>query len=147
MLKKINDEVLKYLELYKEDRILERTEDDLEIGERLTGYANPLSCNLGINDFYIYEKTDGSLYVSVDYYGEIEAEVEIEKEVVVEGEDVDYVYNPVDGKFKMTDRYYSTSRIKSVVEIKLVYPDATATYGITIKDKKIVDIELESVEV
>jgi len=144
---KINDEVLKYLGLYKEDRILERTEDDLEIGERVTGYANPLSCNLGIKDFYIYEKTDGSLYVSVDYYGEIETEVEIEKEVVVEGEDVDYVYNPVDGKFKMTSRYYSTSRIKSVVDIKFAYPDATATYGITIKDKKIADIELESVEV
>jgi len=144
---KINDEVLKYLELYEEDRILERTENDLEPGERVTGYANPLSCNLGIDDFYIYEKTDGSLYVSVDYYGEIEAEVEIEKEVEVEDEDVDYEYSPIDGKFKMTPRYYSTSRIKSVVDMKYTYPDVTATYGITIKDKKITDIELESVDI
>jgi len=143
----INNESLEYIRLHKEYQILERVKSSLELEERLTGYINLLSCNLSINQFYVYEKADKSFYVNIEYCGEIESEVEVssEEETEDDGYETRMEINPVGGNFEPIYRPCLRSKIVINNNMKPVCRDVEVTFGVIIKDKKIVKIELESV--
>jgi len=89
--------------------------------EQTTGYFNTISPDVEIDDFYIYEKTDGSYYVEANYYGEVEVEFEfIYKEEIDEG----------------------ISRYRTETRTKCLSIEIWVTFGIEIKDKKISNFEI-----
>lgn len=118
-IEKVDKLILRKLEKYDEERLLEWAEDREDA--RTTGYFNPITPNVDIDDFYIYEKTDGSYYVEIAYCGEVEIEFEFEYE-----EDYD-------------DEIF---RYRTQTKTKCLYKEISVTFGIEIKDKKISDYEI-----
>ncbi len=106
-----------------------------------TGYINLQSSEIGehnLAEFYIYEMSDGSLYVKATYYVEVEVEFSFEEKVQREEfarrrwyEHDEYEYDYID-----EDRY------KTETKFKYEYPEAEIFFGVSVKDGEVVDIEV-----
>lgn len=87
-------------------------------GKQTSGYAVPCSVSLEIEDFYVYEMTDGSVFVQAQCVGELEVEFEVEFD-----ED-----EPEDWGRGTATRYY--------------YPEVEVIAGITVAKREIQDVEI-----
>jgi len=91
-----------------------------------------------IDDFYIYEMTDGSFYVEVYNGGDLDIYVEGVREFDEWG--YDYGYDPIGGDF---DYHYMPSTVRRRVSegfTKSFY----FTVGITVEEKEVTDYEIAS---
>ncbi|MCA1001010.1 PIN domain-containing protein [Bacillus thuringiensis] len=132
----VNERFLNVLNDFEQEELFHRAKDNYK---QCTGYICACGGGLGIDDFFVYEKTDGSMYLEVNLSGEIEVEVEFEEEVKTEREryEYDYVYNPRTGytdlevvpKFKFT--------AETECKYGYIYPEYEVKLSVVIKDKKI----------
>ncbi len=134
----IDKEVIKILEAQGEKRLLEWVEGHED--KSTTGYFNPITPFIDLDTFYVYEKTDGSYYVEVNYYGEVEVEFEFEFEEEEAGIKYEYKYDPISGDFDFEPVYHRERHFKA--ETKCLLPQIRVTVGIDIQDMKIANYEI-----
>jgi hypothetical protein len=122
---KVNERVIEYLTEFAEDRLLKWAD---EKGKMPTGYVNPVIAFMDLDEFFVYEMRDGSLYVQAIYWGEVEVEFEFEEEVEEDSWDYEYGY----------DR---TQKISTVT--KCLYPEIVVYAGVIIKDKEVKHFDID----
>ncbi len=113
----VDQAIIDKLDESYEEKLLERAESR-EYG-RTTGYFGAISPDVEIDDFYVYEKTDGSYYVEANYYGEVEVEFE-------------FIY----------EEDYEEKGISYKTKAKCHSIEMWATFGVEIRDKKIGKLEI-----
>jgi hypothetical protein len=118
------------------EKILEWAETKHD--ESFTGYFNPVNSFVGLESFYVYEKSDGAFYVEIDYHGEIEVETEVEYEEGESGYKYESKYNPSTDDVEIEPVYYDTREWKT--KTKYLYPEVNIRFGITIREKNIQDV-------
>lgn len=133
----INKKVIDMLESKGEYQLLKWAK--LE-GKKTTGYVNPISSFIGIDEFYVYEMMNGSLYIEALYNGEVEVEFEVEEEIEEYIRDYEYDYDIIENDFELQPVF--RSRSKSETTTKCFYPEIQVTIGITIEDKKAKGFEI-----
>lgn len=133
----VNKYIIKLLDS-KGDRLLEWAETIEE--KSTTGYFNPINSFVELDNFYVYEKSDGTFYIEADYYGEIEIEFEFEFEEGEDGYRYEHKYNPLKNDFDIEPVYYNTKEWKS--KTKCLCPVVNVKFGITIKEKEIQNFEI-----
>ena len=119
---------------------------DLERNEQSTGYIEKSSySNKQITDFYVYEKSDGTILLNLNIQFEIEFEVEVEKEIEGESSHFEYSqkYNPITDDFDLDMEYVPGLSNKYDYDYKYFYPSLIGKYVLTITDKKIVNYEFK----
>lgn len=145
-LNKIGDQVIEILE---NDGIssIESMLKDHEI--ELTGYINLTGyCRLWVEDFYIYEMTNGVLSVELRLYGEFEVEYEFEKEVEKEVEDWDYEYsyNALKDDFDFEPVLKTKLRLRRSTIIDTKELELSVDLSVKIKDKKLLGYDIKNWE-
>ncbi len=134
----INKRVIAMLEKYGEDQLLHWAEDS-EKG--IFEYVKPISSLMGINEFYVYEMTDGSLYVEVLYQGEIKVDFEGTEKFEKDSWD----YNKLDYEPLVDELDFHPvlrSRSTDKVTTKCLTPEIQVTFGITVKDKEVKKVKM-----
>lgn len=119
---------------------------DLERNGHSTGYIEKSSySNKQITDFYVYEKSDGTILLNLNIMFEIEFEIEVEKEIEGESSRFEYTqkYNPLTDDFDLDAEYIPGLPDKYDYDYKYFYPSLVGKYVLTINDKKIVDYEFK----
>jgi len=122
--------------------------DEYDLGQRgwegleFTGYLSPTGTVTedNITEHYVYEKSDGSLYVQANYYIEYEVEFTSKERVKAdrflghswEARDYDDDYD--------NDDYDEKYVIKTKAVYK--YPEVEVIFGIMVKDKQVINVEL-----
>jgi hypothetical protein len=93
-----------------------------------------------IDEYYIYEMTDGSMRVAIKLYGELEVEYRAVEEVEDEYWDYDYGFIPENGDFdfgQVLKKCY-TEREK----IKYAYPEVFVEINLTVVEKEVQGVEV-----
>ncbi|AVQ98102.1 hypothetical protein OBCHQ24_03300 [Oceanobacillus iheyensis] len=107
--------------------------------DNCTGYINICGAYLDIDDFFVYEKSDGSLYFELILSGEVEVEVEIEKEKEKERYEfeLEYVYDSYKNEFEseMVPKYQIETEI--VAGFEYIYPEYEMKLGAVINNKRL----------
>ncbi len=125
----INTHVCDMLNKSGTSRLLKQIESDIFYAEP-TGYVLVFDSSVRLDSFYVYEMTDGSIYVEALYKGEVEVEFESEEEV--ESWEYDYV-DPEEGCFPPPET-------KAIM--KYSSPEIQVTFGITIRNKDVQAFEI-----
>jgi len=133
----INKHVTDMLEKLGEERLLKWAE---QRRKETTGYVNPISSFMDIDEFYVYEMTDGSLYVETLCDGEVEVEFEFKEEVEEDSWNYEYEFDHIEGDFEFQPVFRSRSKTKTIT--KCLYPEIQVTIGITIKNKEVKNFEI-----
>lgn len=119
---------------------------DIERDETSTGYIEKSSYSeKQITNFYIYEKSDGTILLNLNVMFEIEFEVEVEKEIEGETSRYEYIqkYNPITDDFDLEAEYILGLPNKHDYDYTYFHPSLIGKYVLTINDKKIVDYEFK----
>ena len=101
-----------------------------------TGYFNVSQSSLDVENFYVYEMSDGSLRVEASLSGEIEVECEVEKVAKKEEYDYDYEYNSSTGKYEYNPVIRYRREVKT--EFIYVYPEVSLNLEIIVRDKAVI---------
>ncbi len=133
----IDKEVIDTLKSKGEHQLLEwaKLED-----KKTTGYVNPISSFMDIDEFYVYEMMNGSLYVEALYNGEVEVEFEVEEEIEEKILDYEYDYDVIEHDFELQPVFRSRSKTETTT--KCFYPEIRVTIGITIEDREAKGFEI-----
>lgn len=118
---------------------------DLERNERTTGYINRTDyINSNLVDFFVYEKSDGTIFLNIEVEFETEYEIELERTIERDNNRYDYVSrtNPRTGEQEMDMVYIPDYSVEQEHDYKYDYPLFRGKFVISIKDKKIGDYEL-----
>jgi predicted nucleic acid-binding protein len=142
-IEEINERFVEIIKKDWSDNLLQRLNSDYNTAD----YINPISAYLSIDEFFVYEKTDGSLYLEVMLSGEVEIEFEHEVDEKVEIEDWDYKYsyNP------FTDDYEREreKQYKFITETRTIddyyYPEFDVRLVADIEDKKIKTFSIKDI--
>lgn len=122
---------------------------DLERHEQATGYIIKTDY-IGSNliDFFVYEKSDGTILLNIEMQFEFEYEIEIERMTHKEITRYDYRYrtNPQTGEPEMDMLYIPDYDIEHEYDYKYDYPVFRGKFVISINDKKIGEYELKDWE-
>jgi len=119
---------------------------NLESNEKPTGYINKTDYfNSKLIEFFVYEKSDGTILLNLEY--EFEAEYEIEIERVLERDTSRYAYrystNPHTGEPEMDMDFIPDYSIEQEQDYELEYPLFKVNFVLTIIDKKVSDYKLK----
>lgn len=131
----VTEKLEKYLENLKERDLIQRGWEGLEF----TGYlcATEPVTEKNLTEHYVYEKSDGSLYIQANFY--IEYEVEFTSREKVRRESFSrYSRIAYDYESDYGDEY----RIETKTLYK--YPEAEIIFEVVVKDRQIIDVELSS---
>jgi PIN domain-containing protein len=103
-----------------------------------TGYINIRRVSLDVNEFYVYEMSDGSLRIEVLYKGEVEAECEIEK--LIPRGDCDYGVTFVNGMYnrKPINRFHQ----KVEAMYRYIQPTISLFVDVIVRDKEVTQLEI-----
>lgn len=132
----VNENFLHILRGHEEDSLMGYAEYRFD---NCTGYINICGTFLDIDDFFVYEKSDGSFYLELMLSGEVELEVEIEKEIEKEREryEYEYVYDSYKNEFEhgMVPKHQIETEI--VARYEYIYPEYEMKLGAVINNKKL----------
>ncbi len=128
-----------------DDLILEGIE--LDHNESKTGYLNRsdyLSSNL--LDFYVYEKTDGTILLNAEWEFETEFEVEIERVIERDSSRYEHRYtiDPITGEPEMDMVFIPDYSIDQEFDYKHDTPLFRGKFVIRIENKKVTDYDLKA---
>ena len=131
----VTERLREYLERLEELDLRHRGWEGLEF----TGYlcaTGPVT-EENLTEHYVYEKSDGSLYVQANFYVEYEVEFTFRERVRQERYPT-YSWGDYDYERDYDDEYR--------VETKTVYkyPEAEIIFGVLVQEKQVVDVELSS---
>lgn len=118
----------------------------LERNEKTTHYIERTDyINSSLEEFFVYEKRDGTIFLRVDVAFELEYEFEIEKTVYEDNSRYEYVhsFNDVSGQSEFKAVYIPDEYEESKYEYRTTYPCFVAAFLILIKDKKIDNYKLD----
>jgi len=130
----------------KDKYILDNIKGSLEYGKSITGYIQSTGyINSCLIDFYVYEMSDGTLLLNLEYEFEKEYEFEYEEELEKEEYGFEYEchFNPKTGGYDIEPEYVPRYRTKYEAKTNCKYPLFRGKFIITIKDKRVVDYEFE----
>ncbi|KXY37012.1 PIN domain-containing protein [Bacillus sp. FSL L8-0199] len=132
----VNDNFLHILNENEEDSLMRYAENRFD---NCTGYINVCGAFLDIEDFFVYEKSDGSLYLELILSGEIEVEVEIEEEIEKEREkyEYEYVYDSYTHEFTVERVPKYEVEAEVLARCAYIYPDYELKLGAVINNKKL----------
>lgn len=119
---------------------------ELERNENTTGYINRTDyINSNLIDFFVYEKSDGTIFLNIEVEFETEYEIEIERTIERDNYRYDYVSrtNPRTGEQEMDMVYIPDYSVEQEHDYKYDNPLFRGKFVISIKDKKIGDYELK----
>ncbi len=130
----------------EKDHIRKFHESSLDSNENATGYINETSyINSSVEEFFVYEMTDGRILLNIEFQFEKEYEMEIEKEVENDRSDYEYQYNINPRTGEMEYELVFVARVDDDIETnyKIIYPLFRAQFIITIKDKKVINYDFK----
>lgn len=136
-LDKVNERLVDMLEKHGESELLEWA---CRQGKDTTGYVNPLSSSIYIDDFYVYEMIDGSLYVQASLSGEIEVEFKLEEEVEDREWKLEFRYDALGDDYGFEPVFGSRAKTQTI--IKCMCPEIEITIGINIRNKQVENFEI-----
>lgn len=119
---------------------------NLESNENPTGYINKTSFfSSKLLEFFVYEKSDGTILLNLEY--ELETEYEIEIERILERETSKYAYrysnNPRTGEPELDMDFIPDYSIEQEQDYELEYPLFRVNFVLTIIDKEVTDYKLK----
>lgn len=130
----------------KDDIIRESYEDSLDSKERATGYISDTDyVNSNVNDYYVYEMSDGRILLNLEIEFEKEYEMEVEREIENDLSDYEYKYhvNPRTGELEYKAVFVPKFNYDFKHDFKMVYPLFRANFVITIRNDEIIDYEIK----
>jgi predicted nucleic acid-binding protein len=132
----VTRKLTEYLEDLNEYDLRQRGWEGLEFTGYLSSTSSITEDNL--TEYYVYEKADGSLYVQANYYIEYEVEFTF-RERVRENRFRQHSWQTYDYDRDYDDEY--------TIETKIVYKcrEAEIIFGVAVKDKQVIEVELSSV--
>lgn len=111
--------------------------DSLESNERLTGYIKETGQETSrILDYYVYQMTDGIIYVNLNLSVTKEFEVEVERNT--EGWKYDFGYDHIEGEFG----YHYKFGFEEEVYIDSIEFNFVVKFVLTVENEKIINYEL-----
>lgn len=131
----VTEKLRGYLESLEEFDLRQKGWKGLEFTGYLSTTATATDENL--TEYYVYEKADGSLYVQANFYIEYEVEfISTERVRVRQGEYFTYSLEEYEQDY---DNEYK-------MESKIVYkyPEAEIVFGVIVREKQVIDVELSS---
>lgn len=130
----INDKMLDILDTKAYDDLLNWMEWK---DYKLNGYLKPLSVDVSVYDFFVYEMTDETIYVEANLAGEVEMEAEIEVKESMEWDELTYELEINSGSddIEKVQKYDYKDFVSTEIKTKYFYPEIEVAIGITIKDE------------
>lgn len=128
----------------EEEKIINNT--DLDSNEETTGYNSWTGyAKSWFEDFFVYEKTDGTILLNLELEIETEFEIEIERSINRDTSRYEYVWktDPLTGEPEMEMEYIIDYDYDHENDYKHVHPIFRARFIIPIKDGKIVSYDLK----
>jgi len=136
-IEQLEKEIVSKIETYNTDKLSELAENKNDSFEEI---LSVIQCtNTWLNDFYIYEMTDGSIRIETTFESELEVEYATH-EVRKDDWDMDYVFDHSKGEYEIEPVYKEKFVKKAGFEC--FYPIAEVEVHIIVKDSKIISTEL-----
>ncbi|NOU83901.1 DUF4935 domain-containing protein [Paenibacillus sp. LMG 31459] len=141
-LKYYANNLIDYLNDWYDDQLIDYVEyKDYQPSEC---HASKFTSELLLGEFFIYERTDGALYIELELSGELELRANIEIEY--EDEEIDYEYDYDNDLFSPLPKLVRRTRVRETS--KVFYPKVIATVGVTFDQEvmewnEVVDIDIE----
>jgi hypothetical protein len=124
--------------------VLISSKSDLKSNENATGYINETNyIHSSIQDFYVYEKSEGTILLNLTLEFEKEFEIEIQKELEKDRSSYEYEtkYNPYSDDLVIEPVFIPRLESDIDYDYKYILPLFSANFVITVKDQKIIDYE------
>ncbi|MTI48426.1 MAG: DUF4935 domain-containing protein [Firmicutes bacterium] len=136
----VNSKFVEYLNEHGDEKLLPWIKQQIL---NFTGYYSVLYSNLSIDSYYVYEMQDLSLRLEVMFIGEIEVEVEYEKNIEYFNPDYKYEYVPsLAGGKRAVSKLMGEFDIKSEVKCQCMNTNMEITISATVKNKKIEKLDI-----
>ncbi|MBU1044561.1 MAG: DUF4935 domain-containing protein [Candidatus Omnitrophica bacterium] len=135
-LKQLENEIVSKIEMYA-DRLDELAKDEADNFEEILQIVQ--CAQTWVNDFYIYEMSDGTLRIEVTLESELEVEYATH-EVRKESWDMDYVFDYSTGDYDMEPVY--KEKLLKKAESKCFCPIAVIEIHVIVENSKIKSVEL-----
>lgn len=119
---------------------------DLDMNEQTTGYLNKTDyISSELIEFFVYEKSDGVIFLNAEYEFETEYEIEIEREVERDSSRYEYNYrmNSHNDEPELDMEFVSDYSVEQEYDYKYANPIYIVKYVITIENKKVKDYQLK----
>jgi len=124
--------------------VLISSKSELKSNEKPTGYLNETSyLKSNIIDFFVYEKSEGTILLNLTIEIEKEFEMEIEREMERSRYSYEYEtkFNPRSGEMDIEPVFVPRIEYDVDFDYKFINPIFKANYVITIEDKKAIEYE------